>query len=284
MGAHLGFGGSVARGSITCPFHDFAFDTEGRCVRVPYPGGTPPKATLETHPLVLHDGAFLAWFDAAGRAPWFHVPKEPDRAWSPWRYHLFPGLRAHPQETSENSVDFGHLTAVHKYRDVRIVEGMQTEGATLTARYQMRRETTSLGLPGGYVLANFHVRVHGLGYSIVDVEMPEWGLHTQQLVCCTPLDGDRVDIRIGMRWRHPALEALPPSWRRALHRLALPRMISAFAQDVAQDVDIWENKSYTHPPRLARGDGPIGAYRAWAAQFYPAAADVPSPAPSAAAG
>jgi hypothetical protein len=45
-------------------------------------------------------------------------------------------------------------------------------------------------------------------------------------------------------------------------------MVSAYAHDVSQDVDVWENKIYVHPPALAKGDGPVGPYRAWATQFY----------------
>jgi hypothetical protein len=39
--------------------------------------------------------------------------------------------------------------------------------------------------------------------------------------------------------------------------------------DVKQDFHIWQNKRYVHPPQLAVGDGPIGAYRRWCKQFYP---------------
>lgn len=39
--------------------------------------------------------------------------------------------------------------------------------------------------------------------------------------------------------------------------------------DAGQDFVIWENKRHIQPPALAQGDGPIGAFRVWARQFYP---------------
>ena len=36
-----------------------------------------------------------------------------------------------------------------------------------------------------------------------------------------------------------------------------------------KDFPIWENKVYRERPLLCDGDGPIQAFRRWAAQFYP---------------
>ena len=39
-------------------------------------------------------------------------------------------------------------------------------------------------------------------------------------------------------------------------------------REVGQDLDVWSYKRYIEKPILAKGDGPIGIYRRWAAQFY----------------
>ena len=39
--------------------------------------------------------------------------------------------------------------------------------------------------------------------------------------------------------------------------------------EVEQDLDIWTYKAFVRQPALAKGDGPIAAYRKWAQQFYP---------------
>lgn len=44
--------------------------------------------------------------------------------------------------------------------------------------------------------------------------------------------------------------------------------MQAYAREVGNDLVIWRHKRYCPQPALAKGDGPIGAYRRWARQFY----------------
>src|SRR5262249_15682447 len=44
--------------------------------------------------------------------------------------------------------------------------------------------------------------------------------------------------------------------------------IAEIERQLEQDIPIWENKIYVHPPLLVDGDGPIGIYRKWCRQFY----------------
>ena len=47
MGAHVGYGGVVDGDCIRCPFHAWAFATDGHCVDVPYDGGRrPPRVEI----------------------------------------------------------------------------------------------------------------------------------------------------------------------------------------------------------------------------------------------
>jgi hypothetical protein len=79
-------------------------------------------------------------------------------------------------------------------------------------------------------------------------------------------------------WVRP--DAQLPGPARLLHLLPAglrAKIIAHFAfagykNDVSQDIQIWENKAYVHPPALAKGDGPVGRFRAWCRQFYAAEA------------
>ncbi|HXU81530.1 MAG TPA: hypothetical protein VN914_09035 [Polyangia bacterium] len=51
-------------------------------------------------------------------------------------------------------------------------------------------------------------------------------------------------------------------------RLLAALAFREFRRDVEQDLIIWNNKRHITPPALALGDGPVGAYRKWARQFY----------------
>ena len=69
-------------------------------------------------------------------------------------------------------------------------------------------------------------------------------------------------------WTGPRLLQLTQGARKA----EMEAFFGAYADDMAaaveQDFPIWENKTYLERPRLCEGDGPVGDYRRWAAQFY----------------
>jgi len=137
----------------------------------------------------------------------------------------------------------------------------------------LRPYIQELGFLGDFY-TEFFINVIGLGYSRVEVDVPMLGMRTRHLVFATPTDTERLELtigfaheKIGKNTKLPrALAALPFAVAdRVIRRLGM----RAYSHDVLQDFDIWNNKRYVHPPQLAVGDGPIGAYRRWAKQFYP---------------
>ncbi|UJR86856.1 aromatic ring-hydroxylating oxygenase subunit alpha [Sandaracinus amylolyticus] len=272
MGAHLGCGGKVSGESIVCPFHAFEFDREGRCTKTGYGTPPPPRARLTTYAVHEIHGCVFVWHGAAGEAPTFRIPHLDDAhdGSMPMLDRVFE-LRGHPQETSENSVDVGHFGPVHGYSNVKIVEPLRVDGASLTTTYSMDRPM----IPGrpklGSVHAVFQIHVHGLGYSMVEVKVPSLGFESRHYVLATPTERERVRLRVGFSVRRGTLR-LPFASRIARDLVEAVFMqvgIRVFAHDVGQDFEIWKNKRYVHPPQLAVGDGPVGTYRRWARQFYP---------------
>jgi len=267
LGAHLGHCGDVESGALRCSFHGFRFDGEGACVATGYGTRPPPKARLRRFHAMERNGFVLVWHDAAGRAPDWEVPVLDERGFSAPQVHRFT-LRGHPQETTENSVDVGHLALVHGYREVRTVVAPSARGAYLHARYAMRRFVGVGARLGFDVGTDFDVHVHGLGYSLVELRLPRYGLRLRQHILATPTSGDQIDLRI-------SVSAARPSWSPAalpVASLIARGVMRMFRHDVAQDFAIWTHKRYVEAPALAAGDGPIALYRRWARQFYPEAA------------
>jgi nitrite reductase/ring-hydroxylating ferredoxin subunit len=266
MGAHLGVGGELRGESLRCPMHGFEFDTEGHCTKTGYGTRPPPKCRAQAFPLLEQNGLVLAYHDALGRAPAWQPPEVDMRGFGPLRTHVLAGLPTHPQETTENSVDIGHLGAVHGYQNVRALDALATEGAYLTTRYGFTRRALLPGTPQTQVEITIHA--YGLGYSYVDANVISHGLRTRHFVLATPTDGERIDLHVaGCVAGGGGLLSQVPG-------LLLDRAVGAvafrnFLADVRQDLRIWSNKVYVHPPALAQGDGPIGRYRSWARQFYP---------------
>ena len=269
LGAHMGYGGQVVGECVQCPFHGFRFDAGGNCTYTPYGGKLPPKAIARTYPICEIHGLLLAYFDPQGRAPLWAVPDLDMHGWSPLLVRTWD-LRGHPQETSENSVDTGHLAVIHGYQSVEILKELVTDGPYLNVKYAMLRPRGLFGRP---IRAEFEIHMYGLGYSLVDVVVPQFGLHTRHFVLATPTDGENIHLRVALsmqtgsspRLIHPLLVLLP---RRFLNRLLARAAFDGFVHDVQQDFVIWQHKRYIQPPILAQGDGPVGKYRQWARQFY----------------
>ncbi|TNE91204.1 MAG: (2Fe-2S)-binding protein [Deltaproteobacteria bacterium] len=255
LGANLG-DGFVRGDELVCPFHQFGFDGEGRCVSTPYDGPPPKKLSARTLPVCETHGVVLLWWDELGRTPWFEVPEYPTEGWSMPRLSVVR-FRGHPQDTAENSVDVGHFTTVHGFDTVDF-EGLDVDGAHLHARYRFVHTLGPLGWD-----VNFVAHVHGLGFSLVEVRIPRFGLDIRLFVLPVPVEDGEIELRLGAASRGAG----------ALGRV--PRRIVSTAahwllrHDAGQDIPIWRERAYVDRPGLARGDGPIGRYRRWARQFYP---------------
>jgi nitrite reductase/ring-hydroxylating ferredoxin subunit len=272
LGAHMGKGGRVEGDSLRCPFHGFCFDARGTCVRTAY-GTKPPRAArARAYPVLLLHGAVFAYFDPRGLEPGFR-PESPDaEGWSPYRFHAWT-LRGHPQETTENAVDIGHFAVVHGYRNVHERAPTTTSGPYLAAHYGFERPT--LPLWGGHLVVREAIDVHvwGLGYSRVHVTDLSLGLDLRLLVLPTPVEADRIELRIGISVRDfresPRLYRLLRHIPRAIsHGLIARALLRIYQHEVERDFNIWTHKRYVGAPALAVGDGPVGLYRRWASQFY----------------
>ncbi len=274
LGAHMGRrGGCVEGDAIKCPFHGFRFNVDGQCVSTPY--GEPPKAAkLKRWTVQEVNGFIFAYYDAEGREPNWRLPELDNTGYSGLTTKHFR-LRGHPQETTENGVDAGHLMTVHGYKELEVLEPTRTDGPYLTGAYKMRRDAGPLEVFLKLKLeVEFRVHVWGLGYSLVETGVPRYGLWGRQFIFATPSDGELIDLHIALRVKRlehperilPGLDRVPEP---VLTKLVQALFMKGFENDINQDFDIWENKGYVTRPAIARADGPIGQYRRYCRQFYP---------------
>ncbi len=273
LGAHLGHGGTVEGETIRCPFHGFCFNTKGDCVKTGYGTRPNPNGKLHIYQVQEKNGIILIYHSYANESPDWEIPTLDMRGYAPLRHTMWE-LDSHPQETTENSVDIGHLSIVHGYEEVDTLEPLKTEGPYLYSKYTMTRKADFVGMDFSKIKANFEVHVHGLGYSFVQVEIPKMGLRLRQFVLSTPVSDNKINLRIAL-----AVEYIARPSKVSPFMVFLPSKVATnivgkgafkgFINDVGQDFKIWENKVYVQPPALAAGDGPVGQYRVWAKQFYP---------------
>lgn len=263
LGAHLG-GGRVRGECIECPFHHFRFSPEEDCVSTPYETSVPTGAQMSVHRSAVLAGAVLV-YHGPGDPPRWRVTEPDDDGWGPTVFRRLR-MRGHPQETTENSVDYGHFRALHGFEGFRVLSSLDVDGPRLSATYTSeRRYPFGVGFTDHYQLV-----VDGVGFSRVQVRVGRsWDV--RQLVLSTPIGGGEVDVRLSAAARRrddcsPSQKAIPPA---VFAQVAL----GVVAREVGRDKTIWKTKAFLERPALAAGDGPIMKYRRWARQFYPEPGD-----------
>lgn len=270
-------GGMVRNGCLVCPFHGFEYDATGQCVKTPY-APAPKTARLNVFETREILGLVFAWRGVDGRPPQWDLPEEPaGEDWSDletWSVK-FTG---HPQETTENSVDDGHLRYVHGFGSVRRVGAIEVEGAYLKSSFDFTRSQKIAGINIYTYDVSAVTHVHGLGYSYVEVREHGIGMETRLWVLATPVDGETLDMALVSqvkRIRKPkraiiGMRFLPVGLRTWLMNKII---IAAQRRDVLSDVVIWDRKHYIPRPRLCGSDGEIGTFRRYCEQFYPEPSD-----------
>lgn len=272
LGAHLGIGGKVEGESLRCPFHGFRFDTAGTCVATGYGTKPPPTARARVWPLREVNGAILVYYDSEGVAPAWEPPTLDTAGWTPPLHGAFD-IHDHPQETVENSVDLGHFAIVHGYSEVTLKDGMASDGPHFHIAYAAQRPMPYLQWLGARVPFLYDIDIYGLGCSIVTITVARFGVMARLFVLATPTAPERVNLALALSLReirdtgqvHPLARLVP---RGLLQRFIASAIFQSAVHDARQDFVIWENKRHISPPALAQGDGPIGAFRIWARQFY----------------
>jgi hypothetical protein len=134
----------------------------------------------------------------------------------------------------------------------------------------MTRPNAFFGRP---VSAEFEIHAYGLGYSLVLVDVPHYGVQARLFVLATPIDGENIVLRTALSAREDVpRDAVLPLLRLIPRSIIFPFLargtFDGLVHDVQQDFVIWQHKRYVQPPILAEGDGPVGKYRLWARQFY----------------
>jgi phenylpropionate dioxygenase-like ring-hydroxylating dioxygenase large terminal subunit len=256
MGAHLGYGGTIDGEGIRCPFHNWCFNAEGKCVDVPYAKvpGRPPKVSISTWQVREHSGLIMTWCSESGQLPTWEPPIRPEFGSAGWVGYETTGwtIRMHTQELAENIPDMAHFTYVHKV------------GPELRAEYEI----------DGHVYRQRSLAViNGVPFEFTTQEASGLGLvwlHTKSdpvswfLTATTPIDEEHVELRLLFLVADDSGDAFLSPRARA--------MIDSTVENTSRDVPIWEHKVYVEHAPLVPDDGPIRALRTWARQFYPEAA------------
>jgi aminopyrrolnitrin oxygenase len=115
-GASLAIG-KVVDGCIQCPFHDWRYDSSGKCVFIPEVEHIPPMARQTTYVTAERYDCIWVWYGS--QTPLFSLPEVPAVENERHKYIFRPQVMqyaAPAQVVIENIVDYAHLTSVHKMK------------------------------------------------------------------------------------------------------------------------------------------------------------------------
>jgi nitrite reductase/ring-hydroxylating ferredoxin subunit/putative sterol carrier protein len=262
LGAHLGYGGQVQGETIQCPFHHWRFDASGACIDVPNCDRIPPKARTRPWTLLEQNGLIRAWFHPDGAPPSFSIPAVDDEPYTKMRTTHWR-IRSHPQEIGENTVDTAHMMPIHHTQPSKVIQGPDADGPRLKLALNFMASAEIIGMEGENDVV-LDLVMYGLGEILVDAHIRNVDLRARYRVCSTPVDAETTEIF--------GTVALRKTDDPQFTAEAADLFYEAYTKDFVKDFPIWENKVYRAQPCLSGADGPIGAYRRWAKQFYPVGA------------
>jgi len=255
MGAHLGCGGTVVGNQLKCPFHAWEFNGAGKCTKIPYAGHIPPKASVRKWELVEKNGLLMVWNNIEGGAPEWELPEVPEVGSPDWTEFTVRewDIKTHSFEMAENQVDVAHFQYLHgtlNYPASVAEEAGHILKVTSKADMGTSRGTTQ----GGIQSTSWGFGFQTIRFSgIVD---------TLLIAAVTPTDAESVHVRFCFQVKKTAAGD-------ELTRGVGKAFIGEVSRQLEQDIPVWENKVFVHPPMLCEGDGPIPLYRRWLRQFFP---------------
>ena len=268
LGAHLGYGGKVVKESIRCPYHGLCFKGDGSCEN------QDNRQYLKTNSFPIKEvfGIIMLYLGPSEIGPKFELPELKQDGWSSLRYSKWT-VRGHVQDMAENNFDYNHFSVVHGYSNLEIIDKFNSDGPLLKSKVSMTRHSGILGKKSAPINVGFETQIYGLGFSYIQTLIKNNNLRLRQFVLGTPRNDEQIDVRIAVAIKlpdkiskiHPLLNLVPKSWVKSF---TLKQVHKNYIKDFKQDLKIWDNKEYFHPPNLISGDGPITQYRFWAKQFY----------------
>jgi len=143
--AHLGTdlgAGRVIDESLECPFHNWCYASDGRCMHIPAQTDIPPFARLRVYPAVERHGSIFIF---NGRAPLFPLPffsgENPDDFLASKPFDAV--LKCPWWMVGANVFDVQHFRAAHdrKLIDSPIVESPSPYARRITAHFSVQGDT-----------------------------------------------------------------------------------------------------------------------------------------------
>jgi 3-ketosteroid 9alpha-monooxygenase subunit A len=268
--------GTVKGEAIACPFHDWRWAGNGKCVQIPYAKRIPLRAKTRTWLTLERNKQLFVYHDPEGNPPPEDVviPETKGASsdeWSDWTWDTVRIEGSNCREIIDNMVDMAHFFYIHFAFPTYFKNVFDGHIAT---QYLNSRARPDVSLGSSYSAEGVTLRseasYYGPSYMINDLWQDFHGttIETVLINCHYPVTPDSFILQWGV-----SVRKLPGLPREKADKVA-GKLAKSFGIGFLQDVEIWRNKTRVDNPLLCEEDGPVYQLRRWYEQFYVDAADV----------
>ncbi len=268
--------GTVKGDAVACPFHDWRWAGNGRCVGIPYAKRIPLRARTRSWLALERNKQLFVWHDPQGNPPPEDVVIPEARGasgpeWSDWTWDTVRIEGSNCREIIDNMVDMAHFFYIHFAFPTYFKNVFSGHVAT---QYLNSRARPDVGIGSSYSAEGVTLRseasYYGPSYMINDLWQDFHGttIETVLINCHYPVTADSFVLQWGV-----SVKKLPGLPKEKADKVA-GKLAKSFGVGFLQDVEIWRNKTRIDNPLLCEEDGPVYQLRRWYEQFYVDVEDV----------
>eukprot|EP00475_Leptophrys_vorax_P036356 TRINITY_DN6131_c0_g1_i1.p1 TRINITY_DN6131_c0_g1~~TRINITY_DN6131_c0_g1_i1.p1 ORF type:complete len:711 (+),score=166.00 TRINITY_DN6131_c0_g1_i1:103-2235(+) len=270
LGSNLAIGGVVKGDLLECPFHQWQFAGDGKCVHIPYCENIPHVAKTKSWKVCEYYGHVLVWFHADEEEP-SYLPPVVEAISVGQQIHVDDWeteVNMHIQEFAENSTDFMHFQPLHG-KMMFPYTSFSIPGLTVNHRPSWNPDVNFPHLAYFYDSANLSFMGKEIPRSDAQAKITFIGPASMVMftfntelgnICLFQSHSPLKAMRQKVRFRWFADKDMP--------RLLVWYVVGSWITQWKNDLSVWENKVYANRPALVKGDGPMFKQRQWYKQFY----------------
>lgn len=268
--------GSVKGDAVACPFHDWRWGGNGRCVGIPYARRVPPRARTRSWLTHEENKQLFVWHDPQNRPPppEVTIPRVEGAfsdEWSDWTWDSVRIEGSNCREIIDNVVDMAHFFYVHFAFPTYFKNVFEGHIAT---QYLNTRGRPDVGSGSAYSESDNALRseasYYGPSYMIDYLWHDFRGFKIETILINThyPVTANSFVLQWGVIVRKP------PGLSHEQGNQLAEKFAKGTGVGFLQDVEIWKNKTRIDNPLLCEEDGPVYQLRRWYEQFYVDVEDV----------
>jgi 3-ketosteroid 9alpha-monooxygenase subunit A len=267
--------GTVKGEAIACPFHDWRWGGNGKCVQIPYAKRIPLRARTRSWRTLERNKQLFVWHDPEGNPPHEDIVIPEARGasgpeWSDWTWDTVRIDGSNCREIIDNMVDMAHFFYIHFAFPTYFKNVFDGHVATQYLNSRGRQDVTAGSYSADDVTLKSEASYYGPSYMINDLWQDYQGttIETVLINCHYPVSADSFVLQWGV-----SVKKLPGLPKEKADKVA-GKLAKSFGVGFLQDVEIWRNKTRVDNPLLCEEDGPVYQLRRWYEQFYVDVADV----------